>query len=909
LTLAPGTRRGSYEIVAPLGAGGMGEVWRARDLRLRREVAIKAIPESFVADPERLARFEREARLLAALNHPNIAVIYGIEESEGSLLLVLEIVEGETLAERLARGPLPVEEALSVCIQIAAGLEAAHERGVIHRDLKPANVKLRPDGSVKILDLGLARAVEPAAAVTDPSLSPTITSGPTGIGVILGTAAYMSPEQARGKGLDKRTDIFSFGCVLYECLTGERAFPGESISDTLAAVLRSEPDWTALPAETPPRIRDLLRRCLQKDPKRRLHDIADARIEIEEAVAMPADALPAARPGWAPSSSGRSRFLWAAAGLLAGAAVAVLVARGLFRPPDRNILPSIRSSFSLPPETRIDTRGRRPSMAFSPDGTSFVFRAVSDGVARLYLRSMDRAEASPIPGTEGAFNPFFSPDGEWLAFFTTSELKKVPLAGGTPLTVAVVPPITQGGTWASDGFIYFSPISEGGLSRVAAAGGIPETFTTPDAKEGEGAHVWPQALPDGEHFLLIVRPGKNLQDLESSNLAIHSLKTGRRRIVLQGASFARYAPPGRILFVRGRSVQAVSVDPKRWEPTGRPVPLLRDVLIASSDATAYFAVGSNGLLVYAAGGLAERETSTPVWVDRNGTAESLPLPTRTYFTPRLSPDGRTLAFVVAERSRFSVWTYDFARKALSPLVPERGLAFNPVWAPDGLRIAFSRLEREWPQLFWRAADGGGALEALAPSGQADFPTSFSPDGRLLAYSSAAPGKLENSDIRLLSLAGKREGRPWLATPFDEFSPFFSPDGRWIAYVSTESGRREVYVRPFAGPGGRVRISTEGGGEPAWSPDGKELFYRIGDRLMGVRVETSPTFTAATPRVLLTGSYVAGGGLDAPRLYDVSPDGKRFLFIKPIEKKEEPITRLELVVNWPAMLERATSGGK
>jgi Tol biopolymer transport system component len=908
MTLAPGVRRGSYEIVASLGVGGMGEVWRARDLRLRRDVAIKALPESVAADPERLARLEREARLLAALNHPNIAAIYGLEETGGSPLLVMECVEGESLAQRLAAGPLPVDDALSIAVQVAAGIEAAHGAGVIHRDLKPANVMIRPDGSVKVLDLGLARTVESATTTTDPSMSPTITSAPTGTGVILGTAAYMSPEQARGKTLDKRTDIFSFGCVLYECLTAKRAFPGETVSDTLAAILRAEPDWKALPAETTPRVRDLLRRCLQKDPKRRLHDIADGRIEIEEAITNPEAALPVEFPVRASTLPRRSRFLWAAGGLLAGTAVGVLAARGLLRSPDRNVLPSIRSSLSLPPETRIDTSGRHPSMALSPDGTSLVFRAVSGGVPRLYLRSVDRADASPIPGTERAFNPFFSPDGEWLAFFTSSELKKVPLAGGTPLTVAVVPPVSRGGTWASDGFIYFSPIPEGGLFRVAAAGGVPETFTTPDAKEGEGAHVWPQALPDGEHLLLIVRSEKNLQDLEGSNVAVHSLKTGRRRIVLQGASFARYVPPDRLLFVRGRSVQAVSVDPKRWELTGKPVPLLRDVLIAASDATAYFAVGGNGLLVYAAGGLAERETSTLVWVDRNGSEESLPLPARTYFTPRLSPDGRILAVAIAERSRISVWTYDFARKALSPLVPERGGTFNPTWAPDGLRIAFSRLETEWPRLFWRVPDGS-ALEALTSGGQADFPTSFSPDGRLLAYASAAPGKLENSDIRLLSLDERREQRPWLATPFDEFAPFFSPEGRWIAYVSSESGRREVYVRPFAGPGGRVRISTEGGGEPAWSPDGKELFYRIGDRLMGVRVKTSPAFTAATPRVLLTGSYVAGGGLDVPRLYDVSPDGRRFLFIKPVQKKEEPITRLELVVNWPTALARATTGGR
>ncbi len=616
MTLAPGDRRGSYEILGPLGAGGMGEVWRARDVRLRREVAIKALPESLAADPERLARFEREARLLAALNHPNVAAIYGIEEFEGSCLLVLEIVEGETLAERLARGPLPVEDALSVSSQIAAGLEAAHERGVIHRDLKPANVKIRPDGSVKVLDLGLARAVEPAAANADPSTSPTVTSTPTETGVILGTAAYMSPEQARGKSLDRKTDVFSFGCVLYETLTGKRAFPGETVSDTLAAVLKSEPDWTALPADVPLRVRDLLRRCLQKDAKRRLHDIADARIEIEEAVAAPAESTPAMPPDRAPGLPRLARFLWAAGGLLVGAVAAILAARGLRSPPGRETQPPIRSSFSLPPETRIQTGGRRPSMEFSPDGTSLVFRAVSGGVDRLYMRNVDRTEASPIPGTEGGFNPFFSPDGEWLAFFTATELKKVFLAGGRPLTIAIVTPVTQGGTWGSDGYIYFPPFIYGGIYRVSAAGGEIEPFFALDTKRGERACAWPQILPDGEHLLLVVRARKGVQGPETSNVAIHSLKTGRRRVILQGASFARFAPPDRILFVRGNFVQSVSVDPKRWELTGKPVAIRRDVLIAGADETAHFAVAGDRLLAYAAGGLAERPKSSLVWVNR-----------------------------------------------------------------------------------------------------------------------------------------------------------------------------------------------------------------------------------------------------------------------------------------------------
>ncbi|HSE62470.1 MAG TPA: protein kinase [Thermoanaerobaculia bacterium] len=908
MTLAPGAKHGVYEILAPLGAGGMGEVWRAHDVRLRRDVAIKALPPGFASDAERLARFDREARLLAALNHPNVAVIYGIEEAGGAPLLVMELVDGESLAQRLATGPLSIEEALFVGAQIAAGLEAAHGAGVIHRDLKPANIMVRPDGSAKILDLGLARAIEPATVDADPSLSPTVTSGPTAAGVILGTAAYMSPEQARGRQVDKRTDVFSFGCVLYECLTGTRAFPGETVSDSLAAVLKSEPDWAALPAETPARVRDLLRRCLRKDPKRRLHDVADARIEIEEAAAEPVPSP--VEPG--PREVRRPRqvlVLWVAAGILVGAVAAFLATRGPTVTSDGGDRSSIRSSLPLPADTRVDTGGRRPSMAFSPDGASLVFRAVgSNGAARLYMRTLDRPEVVPIPGSEDGFNPFFSPDGEWLAFFTAAELKKVSVTGGQPLRIATVTPVTQGGTWGSDGYIYFPPFVYGGISRVAAAGGTAESFISLDSKSGERAHAWPQALPDGEHLLLIVRSREGVNP-ETSSVAIHSLKTGRRRTILQGSSFAQYVPPGRILFVRGRSVQSVPVDPKRWELTGKPVTVLRDVLIATADETAHFAAFRDRLLAYAAGGLAERPKGTLVWVDREGQEEPIPLPPQSYYTPRLSPDGRTLAVVIVEGTLVNVWTYDFARNTLAPLVPEPGTSFSPVWTPDGLRLVFSREEGEWLPIFWRAADGGGAIEALTTKGELNFATSISPDGRLLAYASNPPGKFENTDIWVLSFDGKRERRAWLATPFDEYAPFFSPDGRWIAYVSVASGHRDVYVRPFPGPGGQTRISADGGAEPAWSADGKELFYRTGDRLMAVRVEASSAFRASSPRVLLAGTYRAAGSEDAPRLYDVTRDGRRFLFIKPLEKKEDPITRFELVVNWPAALGRARKDGE
>ncbi len=919
MTLSPGTRRGSYEILSPLGRGGMGEVYRARDLKLGRDVAIKTLPQEFARDPERMARFEREARLLASLNHPNIAAIYGVEEAEGLRLLVLECVEGETLAERLAAGPLPLEEALEVSAQIAAGLEAAHEAGVIHRDLKPGNVKIRPDGSVKVLDLGLARSLEPSVAAQDLSVSPTVTSPATRTGVILGTAAYMSPEQARGKPLDKRADIFSFGCVLYECLTGRQAFRGESVSDTLAAILKSEPDWSTLPSETPSRIRDLLRRCLQKDPRRRLHDIADARIEIEEALSAPAGTPAAAGSATQPTAAGRSQMLWALAGLLAGALAASALLWSLRPSVPRERPPSLRSALLLPPETRLRAAPFRPSMAFSPDGRKLVFCATRNGVTQLYLQALDRPDAEPIAGTEGAFNPFFSPDGQWLAFFTMRELKRISLSGGTPLTIAAVPPVTEGGTWALDGSILFPVAVNTGLYRVASSGGTPEPLTTPDTAAGEHGHVWPQILPGGKDVLLIVRAGKDFQDVANSNVAVHSLATGKRRVLIQGGTFARYVEPGYLLFVRGRTVLAAPCNPGRWELTGAPVPVLNDVLIAGNDATAFFAAAGNGLLAYAAGDVVRLAGDSVLWVDRSGREEAIPLPAQGYGfpgLPRLSPDGKRLALTVMESTgaRVSIWIYDFARKVLSPLTPEPGRAFSPVWSPDGRRLAFTRYESGNPQLFWKAADGSGNLEPLSPGEIPEFPNSWSPDGRTLAFNAVQRdlrglmmAGIENLDLWPLSLEGKRERRAWLASPFREAGAMFSPDGRSIAYTSDESGRNEVYVRPLAGPG-KIKISSDGGSEPAWSPDGREIFYRTTDKLMAVPVQTAPELAAGEARPVLTERYARSVD-DSPRNYDVSPDGNRFLFIKSGEVKEEPIRVLNLITNWYAELERAAAEKK
>jgi len=890
----------------------MGAVWRARDTKLNRDVAIKVLPAEFADAEERLARFEREARLLAALNHPNVAAIYGLEIFDETPHLVLECVEGETLAERLAAGALPVPEALNICRQVALALEAAHEAGVIHRDLKPGNVKVRPDGSVKVLDFGLAKFVEPEPETPSLTQSPTVTSGGTHTGVILGTAAYMSPEQARGRPLDKRTDVFSFGCVLYECLTGQQAFRGETVSDTLAAILKTEPDWDALPPETPAKVRDLLRRCLEKTRERRLHDIADARLEIEEALAMPAEG-----PAVAPSPPRRGRkgqvIGGIGLGLLAGAIGGFFLSRASAPRSARGSLTAVHSVIPLPAETRLRAHFMVPSMVFSPDGRKLVFHAVRDRVMQLYVRDLGRDDSMPIPGTEGAFDPFFSPDGEWLAFFAGSQLRKVALSGGSPAVLADAPPVSTGGTWAPDGSIFFAPLPNAGLARLAPGAKAWEFFTQPDATRGERALVFPQMLPDGENILVVVRAGRDFDDIATSNVAVHSLKTGKRRVLVEGALFARYVQPGYLLFTKGTILFAASCDPRKWVLTGPPAPLVKDLLTSSSDGQPYMAVSDNGLLVYASGQAVPSPSDTLVWVDRAGREESLALSGYHLYGPRLSPEGKRLAIVCqrTDSQRAFISIHELARGVLSPLTPEPGRHFSPTWSPDGRRLAFSTFEAAEPRLSWKPADGSGQMESLSPSGVPEFPNSWSPDGRTLLYTIARGLRsAENTDLWLLSLDGKRGRKAWIAGPAREMAAFFSPDGRAVTYVSNESGRNEVYVQPYPGPGPKIKVSTDGGAEPAWSPGGREIFYRSAESLMVAAIQTQPELAVGTAQILIPDRYERRADNEAvSRNYDVSADGKRFLFIKAGQVKEVPITQLNLITNWPAELPGLQTGRK
>src|SRR6266540_1367032 len=745
MTISAGSHLGSYKILSPLGAGGMGAVWRARDTRLARDVAIKVLPAEFAAEAERLKRFEREARLLAALNHPNVAAIYGLEVFEGAPHLVLECVEGETLAERLAAGALPASEALSICRQIALALEAAHEAGVIHRDLKPSNVKIRPDGSVKVLDFGLAKFVEPEPESRDLSQSPTMTTGGTRTGMILGTAAYMSPEQARGRPLDKRTDIFSFGCVIYECLTGRPAFRGETVSDTLAAILKSEPDWSELPSETPGKVRDLLRRCLEKTRERRLHDIADARLEIEEALVAPAPSVPAAVSAPASPAARTRAIVWAAAalGLVAGALAALLILRALRPAASPPRTPPVHSVLPLPAGMNFIAPSFRSSVAISPDGGKLALRATRGGVTQLYLQTFERLEASPIAGTERGHSPFFSPDGEWLGFFTPTEIMKVSLSGGSPLTIAMASPVAGGATWAPDGSIIFANTSNGGLSRVSSGGGPVEELTT--LGKGEQALLFPQILPDGKNVLLLVRAGRDFLDVARSNIAVHSLVTGRRRVLVEGANYARYVAPGYLLYTKGTTLLAARCDSRTWTLTGPAAQLVQDILTTRFDGVPFFAASDNGLLVYATGGVAASPPDSVLWVDRSGKERVLSLPTRTYRAPRLSPDGKRLAIVAGQTDgpRNALSIYDFDRNILSTITPEPGAHFSPAWSPDGRRLVFSTYATGFPRISWKAADGNGEIEMLSPGTAPEFPTSCSSDGRTVLYTTVSPESIAN----------------------------------------------------------------------------------------------------------------------------------------------------------------------
>ena len=816
MSLIPGTRRGVYEITAQIGEGGMGRVYRARDTKLGRSVAIKVIAEA-LPHPDLVSRFEREARTLAALNHPNIAAIYGVEDTDGEMALVMELVEGPTLADRLLEGPLPVVEAIPVARQIVEALEAAHEQGIIHRDLKPANVKVRADGTVKVLDFGLAKALEPAGAPIGSYTSTTLASpAVTQAGVILGTAAYMSPEQVRGKEVDKRSDVWGFGCVLYEMLTGRRAFEAADVQETLASVLRAEVDWSRLPPELSPAIRSFLMRCLVKDPKHRLHDIADMRLALDgvfdiDGARAAVPSSPSVRPLW-------RRVLPIAAAVAITAAITGLM---VWRPTPSAEVPNLsRLQMALPPGQPFYFNGRH-LIAISPNGKYVAYTA---GLG-LWLHPIDQLEARRVPGAElEARSPFFSSDGESIGYYAAGELRRVSVTAGAPraITKAVNP---WGASWGDDDMIYYGQ-GPGGIWRVPAGGGTPQQILT--VKKGEMAHG-PHRLPGGEWMLFTLLP-VGVGSWNQAQIVVQSLTTGERVVLVDGGRDARYLATGHLVYALNSAILAAPFDPGTRRITGPAVRLVDDVFDAGTVTGAvHFDVSANGSLVYAT----RPGPALLTWVDRNGREEMIPAEPRPYRHPRVSPDGTRIAVEIDDPANTDIWIGDARRGAFTRLTSGEQVDSDPIWSPDGSRIVYSSV-RGTEGLFWQPADGSGRAEHLVDGSSGVRATTWTRDGQLVYE------ELAGADIRLLTPGSGSAPRaiPLFDAPeyFNEVLPALSPDGRWLAYQSTESADAEVYLRPFPDVSSlRRQVSVGGGFAPLWSADGQELYYRSATDMMAVKV--------------------------------------------------------------------------
>ena len=865
MALDVGSRLAHYDVTALIGEGGMGQVYQATDTKLNRQVALKILPEAFATDPDRLARFQREAQVLASLNHPGIAAIYGVEEQDGTRALVLELVEGPTLAHRISKGPISIGEALPIAKQIAEALEAAHEAGVIHRDLKPANIKVREDGTVKVLDFGLAKALNPTPT-GDPSESPTLTAAATQMGVIMGTAAYMSPEQARGSVADHRADILSFGVVLYEILVGKSLFDGTTVSDTLASVLRTDPDWHALSPDIPASIRRLLRRCLSKDRKERLQHIGDARVEIAEALS-PQSYETSESVALRQPAAWRQVVPWVLGTLVVASVIFGFAVRSLVQSAELPRTPG--AMFTVAPPSFILLG--RPSL--SPDGRTLAFTGYRDtGEFQVYLRPIDQLASTPVDGTERAVLEAFSPNSQALLVSDGRVLKLVPLEGGVPTTIGE--DSGHGADWGPDDTIVQG--SAQGLWLLSASGGERTKLTT--LSEGEVAHAASQFLPSGGALLFHTLTG-NLND---SQVAVYDFDTGEQRILLPGTS--PVFVDGRMVFWRDGSLWAVEFDADRLEILGTATRVMEGVRRgAFSLGLASFSLGADGTLVYVPVTQRADQQRSLVWVDRDGTEERLAAEPHSYDGVQLSPDGTHVAFTIREQANSDVWIYDLARNIRTRLTFDPAIDLAPVWTPDGQRIVFASGRAGPLNVYAKSVDGTGEAERLATSGNVQVAWQVTSDGRTVVFAEIVP--VTGQDVGALVMDGGEPPELLLQTEFLESHPRVSPDGRWLAYSSDESGQREIYVRPFPNVNdGRWQVSNGFGVAPTWGPDGRELFYqtRISPdtpsvTMMRVEIDTDPTFRPGTPAVLFEGPYRLGIG-PAMHSFDISSDG-RFLMLR------------------------------
>jgi serine/threonine-protein kinase len=915
MALPTGTKLGPYEILAPLGAGGMGEVYRARDAKLNRDVALKIISQEFAHDEQRMARFQREAQVLASLNHTHIASIYGFEESGNIHALVMELVEGPTLAERIKQGPIPLEEALPIAKQIAEALESAHERGIIHRDLKPANIKLTHDGKVKVLDFGLAKALMDGSSSQDISNSPTLTMASTKEGVILGTAAYMSPEQAKGKAVDRRSDIWSFGVVLFEMLSGQQTFGGETVSDTLAGIIKDTPDWSALPSSTPKRVRDLLQRCLQKDPRQRLQAIGDARIAIEEILSGSAQddygvALGGAPGAALPAAQTWRRFVpWALAAVLV---VALLVALFALRQASQfPALKPVELSLWIPPDQQLDTFDG-PAVAISPDGSrlAYVVRNRGMNAGKLYVRELDNKAAVLLDGAAESSVPFFSPDSQWIGVFGDGKLKKVSVRGGASIVLADITGY-RGGTWSEDGTIVFPAQFTSPLYRIPAAGGTPVAFTHLDASRAEITHRWPQFLPGGKAVLFTASADNNFFDHASVQAA--TLDKGVGKVLVENAYFGRYLAGGYLAYVSQGTVFVAPFDAKELKITGTAIPVLQGVDADLSSGAVQISISRNGTAVYLSGGTLNKSVNVAL-LDRKGDASTLMDDRPDAASPSVSPDGKRIAF----NTIHGIWVRDMARGATSPVTPATAGATFPIWSPDGQWLAYTHprsTSKGSGQAIYRIrSDGTGEEEPLTPDNLLNsYPSSWSPDGKTLAFY-----QLSDKDgcCIIWTLTLDEKGKPGEPHRFlDQASdgkarlPQFSPDGRWMSYDSRESGVPQVYVVPVSGSGGKWQISTDGGRESRWSKTGHELFYVTLTARSLVAVPYSVdknSFQPGKPDVLFSDRFE----LRAPfTSYDVMPDGQHFVMFQFAGGRAAPSSEPTIILNWLDEVRRQVTAGQ